>query len=237
MRALTWRFGAWRPRSATASSDSREHGLPRSKFSLVWDSSDKIQRIRTAGPLSSQLRSRIANLRALPVSLIPRKLVIDGLPVSAYWRIYCRAAERGRSVNDEIVATLNAGNSDVAPDVEARLVAAGGFDRTPPSSIGRTSDAPQSAVSGQQDLDDYLATARGQIQIPRLGIAVRNGSAILNDGEITFGAVVTAVSPAGPAKALVSRQATSHLILEGALFGNGYRRGGIFSSRHKRSKR
>jgi S1-C subfamily serine protease len=91
--------------------------------------------------------------------------------------------------------------------------------QTPPSSIGRTSDAPQSAVSGQQDLDDYLATARGPIQIPRLGIAVRNGSATLNDGEIIFGAVVTAVSPVGPAKALAFRQASSHLILEGALFG------------------
>src|SRR5262245_34252319 len=43
VRALTWRLGAWRPRSATVSTDSGEHGLPRLSFSLVWDSSDKIQ--------------------------------------------------------------------------------------------------------------------------------------------------------------------------------------------------
>src|SRR5690242_21796823 len=43
VRALTWRLGAWRPRSATVSMDSGEHGLPRLSFSLVWDSSDKIQ--------------------------------------------------------------------------------------------------------------------------------------------------------------------------------------------------
>jgi hypothetical protein len=43
MRALTWRFGAWRPRSAAVSMDSGEHGLPRLSFFRVWDSSDKIQ--------------------------------------------------------------------------------------------------------------------------------------------------------------------------------------------------
>jgi hypothetical protein len=43
VRALTWRLGAWRPRSATVSMDSGEHGLPRLSFSLVWDSSDNIQ--------------------------------------------------------------------------------------------------------------------------------------------------------------------------------------------------
>ena len=43
VRALTWRFGAWRPFFATVSNDSGENGLPRLSFSLVWDSSDKIQ--------------------------------------------------------------------------------------------------------------------------------------------------------------------------------------------------
>jgi S1-C subfamily serine protease len=91
--------------------------------------------------------------------------------------------------------------------------------QVPPNSIGRTSDSAQSAVPGQQNVEDYLATARGPIEVPRLGIAVRNGSATLKHGEVILGAVVTAVSPTGPAKVLTSSHASSHLILEGALFG------------------
>ena len=52
------------------------------------------------------------------------QFLIEGLPESAHWRIYCRAVEHGRSVNDENVATLNAGNTEIAPDGESRLAAA-----------------------------------------------------------------------------------------------------------------
>jgi hypothetical protein len=43
VRALARRFGAWRPCSATVSSDSGENGLPHLSFTLIWDSSDNIQ--------------------------------------------------------------------------------------------------------------------------------------------------------------------------------------------------
>jgi plasmid stability protein len=52
------------------------------------------------------------------------QFLIEGLPESTHWRIYCRAVEHGRNVNDEIVATLNAGNTEIAPDAESRLAAA-----------------------------------------------------------------------------------------------------------------
>ena len=52
------------------------------------------------------------------------QFVIDGLPESTHWRIYCRAVEHGRNVNDEILATLNVGNVEIAPDIESRLAAA-----------------------------------------------------------------------------------------------------------------
>ena len=52
------------------------------------------------------------------------QLLIDGLSESTHWRIYCRAVEHGRSVNDEILATLNARNTEIAPDAESRLEAA-----------------------------------------------------------------------------------------------------------------
>ena len=51
------------------------------------------------------------------------QFVIDGLPESTHWRIYCRAVEHGRNVNDEILATLNAGDVEIAPDIESRLAA------------------------------------------------------------------------------------------------------------------
>ena len=52
------------------------------------------------------------------------QFVIEDLPESTHWRIYCRAVEHGRTVNDEIVATLKAGNTEIAPDAESRLSAA-----------------------------------------------------------------------------------------------------------------
>ena len=52
------------------------------------------------------------------------QFVIEDLPESTHWRIYCRAVEHGRTVNDEIVAALKAGNTEIAPDVECRLSAA-----------------------------------------------------------------------------------------------------------------
>ena len=52
------------------------------------------------------------------------QITIDGLPASIHWRLYCRASEHGRSLNEEIVATLNAGNAEVAADGAARLAAA-----------------------------------------------------------------------------------------------------------------
>jgi plasmid stability protein len=52
------------------------------------------------------------------------QFVIEGLPESTHWRIYCRAVEHGRSVNDEILSTLNAGNTEIAPDAETCLTAA-----------------------------------------------------------------------------------------------------------------
>jgi hypothetical protein len=52
------------------------------------------------------------------------RLEINNLPVTAFWRIYCRAVEKGRDVNAEIVATFSAGHVDVPIDVNARLSAA-----------------------------------------------------------------------------------------------------------------
>jgi plasmid stability protein len=64
------------------------------------------------------------------------QFVIEGLPESTHWRIYCRAVEHGRSVNDEILAILNAGNTEIAPDAETRLARRKAGMRRP-SSVSR----------------------------------------------------------------------------------------------------
>jgi uncharacterized protein (TIGR00730 family) len=68
VRALTWRLGAWRPRSATVSMDSGEHGLPRLSFSLVWNSSDKIQ----GGRMSDTVGRSVSHIRRRTIAGAPK---------------------------------------------------------------------------------------------------------------------------------------------------------------------
>jgi S1-C subfamily serine protease len=75
------------------------------------------------------------------------------------------------------------------------------------------------AVPGQHDVYDYLGSAGGPIELPRLGITVRNGSATLNNGQRVFGALVAEVSSTGAAAKALNSHHPSRIILEGALFG------------------
>lgn len=43
---------------------------------------------------------------------------------TVYWRLYCKAAEHGRTVAEEVSAVLNAGGREPAPDAKQRLDAA-----------------------------------------------------------------------------------------------------------------
>lgn len=62
-----------------------------------------------------------------PVFTHAMDFLLKGLEKTTHWRIYCRAVEHGRSLNDEILSILNAGSVDVVPDAEARLSAARGI--------------------------------------------------------------------------------------------------------------
>src|SRR5208283_3949823 len=57
--------------------------------------------------------------KPLPLGVVSACCVIpdrSGADSTDYWRIYCCATKRGRTVDDEVVTTLNAGNADIAPD-------------------------------------------------------------------------------------------------------------------------
>jgi len=51
------------------------------------------------------------------------KLTLE-LENTVYWRLYCKAAEHGRSVAEELTAMLNSGNREPEPDAQQRLEAA-----------------------------------------------------------------------------------------------------------------
>jgi hypothetical protein len=51
IRALNWRLGAWRPRSATVCMHSGEHGLPRLSFCRFGTHQTRYKGIRTVGPV------------------------------------------------------------------------------------------------------------------------------------------------------------------------------------------
>ncbi len=53
--------------------------------------------------------------------MIPITLELDE---ALYWRLYCKAAEQGVSVPEEILAQLRGGHTDHVPDAEARLAEA-----------------------------------------------------------------------------------------------------------------
>jgi len=89
----------------------------------------------------------------------------------------------------------------------------------PPTLSGQIGHAVPVAVPGQHDVYDYLGSAGGPIELPRLGIIVRNGSATLNNGQRVSGALVAEVSSTGPAAKALNSHHPSRIILEGALFG------------------
>jgi S1-C subfamily serine protease len=62
-----------------------------------------------------------------------------------------------------------------------------------------TADAPLSSPSGLGTIDDYMGNDAGPVDIPQLGIAVRNGSAKLADGRQISGVKVVEVLASGPA--------------------------------------
>jgi S1-C subfamily serine protease len=89
----------------------------------------------------------------------------------------------------------------------------------PPTLVEKTNYPTLADVSAPKNSNDYLGAAGGPVDLPRLGIVVRNGSAKLDHGEQIVGALVTGVSPAGPAAGILTSHPASRLILEGALFG------------------
>jgi len=89
----------------------------------------------------------------------------------------------------------------------------------PPTLVEKTSYPAPAEFSAEKSANDYLGAAGGPLDLPRLGIVVRNGSTKLDDGEQVVGALVTEVAPAGPAAGTLTSHPASRLILEGALFG------------------
>jgi hypothetical protein len=51
------------------------------------------------------------------------KLTLD-LENTVYWRLYCKAAEHGRTVAEELTAVLNTGNREPQPNAQERLESA-----------------------------------------------------------------------------------------------------------------
>lgn len=51
------------------------------------------------------------------------KLTLE-LENTVYWRLYCKAAEHGRAVAEELTAMLNSGNREPEPSAHQRLEAA-----------------------------------------------------------------------------------------------------------------
>lgn len=50
------------------------------------------------------------------------KLTLD-LTNEVYWRLYCRAVEHGRAISEEVIALVDSGSHEQAPDAEERLAA------------------------------------------------------------------------------------------------------------------
>jgi S1-C subfamily serine protease len=91
--------------------------------------------------------------------------------------------------------------------------------RFPPVAFGQPAgDAPLSSSSGLGTIDDYMGNDAGPVDIPQLGIAVRNGSAKLADGRQISGVKVVEVLASGPATKALDSHKTGRFILDGALF-------------------
>lgn len=83
------------------------------------------------------------------------------------------------------------------------------------------SDPQTPATTSPQSLNDYINSSGEPLDIPQLGIQVRDGDAKLDDCGPVSGAGVTEVSANGASAGILEDHHTSHMMVTGALVGAG----------------
>src|SRR5579875_4129370 len=89
---------------------------------------------------------------------------------------------------------------------------------TPPATL--VNDTP-GATSNLPGIKDYLDTSEEPVEVPSLGIMVRDGTATLDGGESMSGAEVVDIAPHSPAAKALGTHEVSHVLVNGALIGAG----------------